>query len=78
MWVLTQTVPASMRGIRRWTRVRSLLQMLAPRPKALSLARRTASSRLSKGCATTTGPKISSCAMRACCGTSANTVGRTK
>ena len=39
-------------------------QMLAPRPNTLSLARRTASSSVSKGWATTTGPKIS----RARCG----------
>ena len=38
LWVLIQSVPASMRGISRWTRARSLLQRLAPCPEALALS----------------------------------------
>ncbi len=58
-------------------RSRSPVQMLPDRPYFESFAIRTASLSSSKGMTTSTGPKISSCAMRMELSTSAKIVGST-
>ncbi len=75
---LTWTMPASISFTKRRARPRSRVTIDALRPNRVWLARRTASSKSFASMIPTTGPKISSWAMRMSGPTRSKTVGATK
>jgi hypothetical protein len=72
---LTQTVPALSCGATSNARLMFSVQTLAARPYRVLLASSTASVGVRKLMSTTTGPKISTCAMVAAGDTSVKSVG---
>ena len=72
---LIQTVPALTRGAISRAVLMFSVQMLAARPYRVLLASSTASSGVLNVISTTTGPKISTCAMVAAGDTSVKRVG---
>ena len=74
----TCTMPASISRMKRRARPRSRVTTDALRPKRVSLASATASSKSLASSTATTGPKISSWAMRMSGRTPSKTVGATK